>query len=283
MGIGFIQTCESVWAMINQARKTAGRRSRGLETRLTDRDRMMSRRKHGLSWLAWLTILLVGLSACNKPDSRPEDVVPITAQSRDDLAELKHQIEAFAQDEGQNGEAARKVLESYPLERLVSGIQALRAGTGGEKTFELETSFALCFFGHDYENNKSRISAALRASRDDKTVDSVLAERMISRLIKRGDSGLLFELFNAATWSDGALSEGLADTFGDRLVNDLNGFLMILSRVSSDTRRAVYRVIEVSSLSKDEIVEANKYLTSGKVPSSLRSLAKELLSRLKSN
>jgi hypothetical protein len=139
------------------------------------------------------------------------------------------------------------------------------------------------FFGHDYESNRNKIIEALRASHTDHRFDSIGAEAMITQLIRRGDAGLLSELFNAATWSDGALSEGLADTFGERLVSNPSGFLMTLSGVSIDTRRAVYRVTEGSSLSQDEMIEVKKYLTSGKIPSSLQSIARELLASLRSN
>ncbi|HSF23080.1 MAG TPA: hypothetical protein VLE20_02555 [Blastocatellia bacterium] len=163
----------------------------------------------------------------------------------------------------------------------MAGIEAGRSQAPQDPRFEIESAFVLCSIGHDYENNKNRITAALRESRDDPRFDSVAAERMITRLIRRGDASLLSELFNAASWSDGALSEALSDTFGEQLVRNPKDFLLSLN-VAGSARQNVLKLIGGSSLSQNEMNELKAYLTSAGVPFSLRPVAKELLANLRS-
>jgi len=251
---------------------------------------MSSNRKKGfVVWTAYTCVLLIGgLSACSQAERRGKEPVLRTTQTKEspdlsDLGDLKRQIEVFASYGGQQGDAARKVLEAYPSEKLVPDIEALRTQAGEDEVFKMELAFVLCFFGHDYETNKNKITEALRASRKDHRFDSVGAQSLIRELIRRGDSTLLSELFNAATWSDGALSEGLATTFGEQLVHDPNAFLMTLSRVNAETRRYVYRLTDGSSLPPDDLIKVRKSLSSASVPSSLRPIARELLASLRSN
>jgi len=166
---------------------------------------------------------------------------------------------------------------------LVPDIEALRTQAGEDEIFKTELAFVLCFFGHDYENNKNKITEALRASRYDHRFGSIEAESMIAELIRRGDLGLLSELFNTVVWSDGALSEGLVDTFVEMLVKNPNGFLLILSGASPETRRSVYRLTDKSSFPPDDLIKVRKSLSSASVPASLRPIARELLASLRSN
>jgi len=253
-------------------------------------DRMSSNRKKGfVAWTAYTSILLIGgLSACSYAERRRKEPVLGTNQTKEstdlrDLGELKRQIEVFASYGGQQGDAARKALEAYPSEKLVADIEVLCTQAGEDEIFKTELAFVLCFFGHDYETNKNKITEALRASRNDHRFGSIEAESMIAELIRRGDLGLLSELFNAVGWSDGALSEGLADTFVEVLVNNPNGFLLALSGVSPGTRRSVYRLTDQSSFPPDDLIKVRKSLSSASVPASLRTIARELLASLRSS
>ena len=244
------------------------------------------RRTQFLTWSVGLCVLSAIVSACSREERRREDSAPVMAQtdkarSQDQLGELKRQIEAFAEYGGEKGETARKFLEVYPPGELVAGIQALNAQAGEDETLKTELAFVLCFFGHDYDSNRTKIIEALRASRSNHRFDSVGIEQMIRQLIRRGDAGLLSELFNAATWSDGALSEGLAGTFAESLVSNPNGFLLTLSGVSSANRRAIYTLIDGSSLSQDELTKVKKNLASESIPARLRPVAIELLASLR--
>jgi hypothetical protein len=69
----------------------------------------------------------------------------IRGRSRNDLAELKRQSEAFAEYGGEKGETARKFLEAYPSEELVADIEALRTQAGEDETLKTELAFVLCF------------------------------------------------------------------------------------------------------------------------------------------
>lgn len=239
------------------------------------------------SSLAWITVLVI-LSACCHVGRPREDAPSAVAQTnrgqpRREVSELKQQIEAFASYGGHEGWAARKFLDAYPSEKLVPDIEALCTQAGEDEIFKMQGAFVLCFFGHDYDSNKKKITEALRASRNDRKFDSIGAQSMISELIRRGDSTLLLELFNAATWSDGALSEGLATTFGEQLANNPNDFLSALDAVSAKEKRGVFSLTDGSSLSPEQMIEVEKRLTSPSVPSSLRPIARELLANLRSN
>ena len=161
-------------------------------------------------WATGTIILVIfWVAACSDVKSRSEGTVSRTPETKQlpalSQVELRQYVEVIGQDEGQKGEAALKVLEAYPREKLLAGIEGVRSQAPQDPRFEIESAFVLCSIGHDYENNKNRITAALRESRDDPRFDSVAAERMITRLIRRGDASLLSELFNAASWSERAV------------------------------------------------------------------------------
>jgi len=65
------------------------------------------------------------------------------------------------------------------------------------------------------------------------------AASMLSRLIEHGKKDLLKPLFESATWADGALAEGLSETFARELQNDREQFLKLLSSYPADTRKKV--------------------------------------------
>jgi hypothetical protein len=62
---------------------------------------------------------------------------------------------------------------------------------------------------------------------------------MLSRLIEHGKKDLLKPLFESATCADGALSEGLGETFARELQNDPEQFLSQPSTYRAETREKV--------------------------------------------
>ncbi len=95
----------------------------------------------------------------------------------------------------------------------------------------------LCNLGHEYDLNKQIVMSAFTS----KQSQGLAEERLIDRLIRRGDKELLSVLFSAVPKSDGALAEGLAETFAGQIRDDPEHFLTKLSAEPPSAKRNAYQ------------------------------------------
>ena len=103
------------------------------------------------------------------------------------------------------------------------------------------------------------------------------AVNLVTRLMNLGDRELLGPLFEVSEWSDGAMSEELAGSYSQALVNDPEGFLRLLSSQSEATRSRVMRLLKFNSLTTDENAKVKSYLQNVSRRSSLRRIAEQTL------
>src|SRR5262249_39669883 len=146
-----------------------------------------------------------------------------------------------------------------------------------------QIAFVFCWLEHDYEANVKLIESALSKTSPYQGFYADDAESMLSRLIDRGKKDLLKPLFDSTAWADGALSEGLSETFARGLQNDPEQFLSQLSPYPENTRQKVYWLIQSSdSFTESALSNLRRRLSSIPKTSTAYTPAKELLRTLSS-
>lgn len=224
-----------------------------------------------------IAILVLGAcrSGSNTPPNQQSRGQNNGALSSIKEADLLDQIEAFSTDVGELGEAAWQQLQAYPRQELVDRLVLMRDASNQDEFVKANIAFLLCNLDHDYEINREIIVSAFNQSPD--TAD--LYEGQIDRLIQRGDKGLLQVLFAIAPRSDGALSDGLADTFAYQMTSSTEAFLTQLATQPRTTRSQVADFIN-SAISEEDKTAIKTFLKSIPASSPLAGLAKEMDSDL---
>jgi hypothetical protein len=222
---------------------------------------------------------MIVLGACrsnsNPPANQQRGAANNNTRSAINEADLLEQVDDFATDEGELGQAAWRKLEAYPRPELIDHLSALRDSSSQDKPVKANIAFVLCNLDHDYQLNRAVIVSAFNESID----DADRYERPLDRLIRRGDKELLQVLFAVVPRSDGGLSEVLADTFADQMENSTEAFLTQLATQPKPIRRKVSEYVDFATSDQDKI-NIKAFLRSIPKSSPLASLAKEMLSDL---
>jgi hypothetical protein len=104
-------------------------------------------------------------------------------------------------------------------------------------------AFTLWNLDVDYQENRKLIVADFNESL--KNADSL--ERLISRLVDRGDADLLVHLLAVSLRADGGLTEGLAGTFAKQMETQPVRFLTLLIEQPAEVRSRTYHLVEMGS------------------------------------
>lgn len=186
------------------------------------------------------------------------------------------QVRKFAGDEGAVGQEAWKGLNAYPRQELISSLTNIQKATPEGDPLRVDIAFVLCNLDYEYRPNRQLIIDAFT-----KTNRHALGEeRLLGRLVGRGDHELLPVLFSAAEWSDGAVSEGLSDTFAEQLRSDPGKFLLELKTEPSELRRKVYALLDETALSKEDVKKVELYVEALPRDSAIAPVAEEMLRAL---
>ena len=224
-------------------------------------------------------LAIVMLSACRSnstPPANQQSGAPNNKElSATSDAELIDQIEVFSTDVGEPGEAAWRQLEAYPRRELIDRLSLIRDASNQDDFIKTNIAFVLCSLDQEYPVNREIIVSAFNQSPD--TAELYVAQ--IDRLIQRGDIHLLQVLFAIAPRSDGALSEGLADTFAYQIKGNTEGFLAQLGKQPRTIRSQVSDFINSATSDQDKIL-IKSFLKSIPESSPLAGLAKEMESDL---
>ncbi len=218
-----------------------------------------------------ITILVGCRASSNEPASRQGAATNNRGLSATSDAELVDKVEIIANDVGDQGEGAWKRLEAYPRQELIHRLMLIRDDPSQDDFIKTNIAFLLCHLDQDYQENREIIVAAFNQSPD----TAELYEAQLDRLIKRGDKGLLQVLFAIVPESDGALSEGLGDTFASEITTDTEEFLSQLRTQPRTLRLQVSEFISESS-SDQEKNEIMALLRAIPEMSQLAGLAKEI-------
>jgi hypothetical protein len=233
------------------------------------------------SWL--MIVALLSLIACHRGSA--SDQIKMS-NARDIQQRGIHRREIigivrdFATSDSTKQKAAWAKLSSYPRVETARELQALESGETTSTAERIALAFALCNLEIDYAAHRLVIVNALAKEPHYENPLADWETGLIGRLIRRGDKTLLPIVFNAAGWSDGAMTEDLASIVEQELVNDPGRFLVQLIRVPSDTRENVYELIDGQTLRAEDIVKIKSYLRSVPSNSNDRQVAGELLNRL---
>ena len=183
----------------------------------------------------------------------------INSQAKNKSENLNDLVHQFFVYEDEKGQDAWKKLQTYPRQELIDFLTQIQQKNLQNDSLRSEVAFVLCNMDYEYSANKEVIISTFKKSPE----QADYLERPIDRLIRRGDKDLLSVLFEATTWSDGSLSEGIGDTFAEQIRTDLEKFLLELKTQNPKIRNRVYRLI-YSSLS-DEDLKQNK-INLSKIP-----------------
>jgi len=196
----------------------------------------------------------------------------LSAMSDEELLEL---VETFSTDVGEDGEDAWKQLQGYSRQELIDRVSKIGDEPDQDDFVRTNIAFLMCNLDQDYESNREIIVSAFNQSPD----TAELYEAQIDRLIRRGDKGLLQILFEITPQSDGALSDGLAETFAFQIKTDTEGFLAQLRNQPRSTRSQISDFVN-SAISDQDKSAVRSFLRSIPETSQLANLAKEVESDL---
>lgn len=251
---------------------------------VTSRVRLTRNRRliHALGRINFLTpcLAIILLSACRSDTSVMENQQGTVANNNAAASaigevDLVDQVEIFATDIGELGDAAWKELEAYPRQDLIDKLSHIRDSPNQDESVKANVAFVLCNLHQDYKINREIIVSIFNQSLD----GADQCEGLLGRLISRGDKELLQVLFAVVPKSDGSLSEGLADTFADQMRTSTDAFLKQLERQPRTIRRTVSDLIDFATSDQDK-VDIKTALTSLAKNSPMAILAEEMLSDL---
>jgi hypothetical protein len=217
------------------------------------------------------------IGACrSNPPANQQNGKPIpkalSAMSDEELLEL---VETFSTDIGEEGVDAWKQLQGYSRQELIDRLSQIRGDDDQDDFERTNIAFLMCNLDQDYESNREIIVSAFNQSPD----TAELYEVQIDRLIRRGDKGLLQVLFEITPQSDGALSDGLAETFAFLIKTDTEAFLAQLRTQPRSTRSQISEFVNSAASDQDKSAIRTS-LRSIPETSQLANLAKEVESDL---
>jgi hypothetical protein len=221
-----------------------------------------------------LAIVIIGCRSnqpANQQNGKPAPKA-LSAMSDDELLDL---VETFSTDVGEAGEDAWKQLQGYSRQELIDRVLKIGEEPDQDDFVRTNIAFLMCNLDQDYESNREIIVSAFNQSPD----TAELYEAQIDRLIRRGDKGLLQVLFEITPQSDGALSDGLAETFAFQIKTDTEGFLAQLKNQPRSTRSQIADFVN-SAISDQDRSAVRSSLRSIPENSQLANLAKEVESDL---
>ena len=228
--------------------------------------------------ILFITLVVVGCRSNSPSNQGKQAARPLSETSDQELLQL---VETFSTDVGESGENAWTQLQGYPRQELIDRLLRIREDTNQDDFVKTNIAFLMCNIDYDYESNRGIIVSAFNQSPD----TAELYEAQIDRLIRRGDKGLLQVLFEIAPQSDGALSDGLAETFAFQIKTDTEGFLTQLRTQPRSTRSQISDFVN-SAISEEDKSAIRTSLRSIPESSQLANLAKEVdsdLSQVKFN
>jgi len=196
--------------------------------------------------------------------------------------DLMKQIEVFASSDATASAKAWEALERYDRQSLIRELTRLSAAAADDDYHKVLIAFTFCKLNHEYALNKNIVLSALAKNFPYKHFYGDWAVSLIHRLLIGGDKEVLDDLFAAAEWSDGAMSEELSSAYSDAIKDDTKEFLRRLAAENEGIQRNVYALLKDNSLTKDESERVTVFLRSVPPTSDLRRAADETIKALQS-
>ncbi len=190
-------------------------------------------------------------------------------------ADLIKLIEDASSGEGYPAVLAK--LRALPRTELYSTLNRIGKGLDFDDALRVKIAFVSCHLGFDYNFNRQILASSLtRKPRYRQFWAHETASLITGLLATRRDPILLSALLNSTEWSDGALSEELAEAFETQAQDHTTFFLSNLRTQSPKRRRRVYRLFKADSQG-NTLKPVQDRLASIPRTSRLRPIAKEML------
>ncbi len=196
--------------------------------------------------------------------------------------DLMKQVEAFASSDAMADAKASGDLERYDRQSLIRDLTRLYGTVANDDYHKVLIAFTFCKLNHEYALNKNVVLSSLVKKSPYKNFYGDWAVSLVHRLLVGGDKDVLRDLFAAAEWSDGAMSEELSSAYSDGIKNDPENFIRKLAAESEGIRRQVYVQLKDNSLTKDESERVKVFLRSVPPMSDLHRTAQETIKALQS-
>lgn len=225
-----------------------------------------------------LTITLIGCGTPTETGQAPGSSEKMGAPPDVADHELINELSNFARDQGELGKAAWQRLTSYPRQKLVDLVLHLGHEGKEDEVLVVNIAFLLCNIDYEYEANRDALVRFFSKGR----AEADYSEQLLARLIRRGDMTLLTVLFSASDWSDGGLSESLADTFAQQLRQDTRHFLFRIKGEPQNRRWRVFALLH-SALPPADVKKIQKDISSIPNSAPIAKVANELRRELMRN
>ena len=238
--------------------------------------------KRSILHLCLVLTSMPGYGACatvERPNQTAASTVsPEQGKTKDMQAEeLMKAVEKFVAGQGKTRQEAWQFLTSYPREALIEHLSRAQQTTARDSLKSVEIAFVLCSLDHEYQSNQKIVSSNLKHPANPE-VPSDLAAELVIRLIQRGDTDLLPDLFKATAWADGAMGDDLSSFFIEEMKSQPTQFLTELSKQPREIRLRVYGLIfNETTITEEDTRKIKAFLTTQSANSALSKTAQEML------
>ena len=158
---------------------------------------------------------------------------------------------------------AWRALQDLPRAELISRLKTINQSLPERSRHRVAIAFVFCLLGHDYENNKALIVTEMLRGPNPGNADTDWQLGLIHRLIARGDTHLLPELFKLIPRADGGMAEAITGYVTYHIRNQPDQFLAELKPQPRELRQAVYwMLVHDELLTKQQFDSIKRYLKS---------------------
>ena len=175
---------------------------------------------------------------------------------------------------------ALRALQNMPRAELITRLETISSRLGTQD--RLAVAFVLCLLGHNYESNKALIVTEMLRGPNPGNADTDWQLGLIDRLIVRGDTHLLPELFKMIPRADGGMAEAITGYVEYHIQNQPDQFLVELKPQSKEVRQTVYwTIMHDELLTNEQFNSIKQYLESVPKTSPTFGVAHEMLVELR--
>lgn len=190
----------------------------------------------------------------------PENQRPAAPSRGSDDTELLQQVLSLVSGDESRSSIAWQNLQSRDRQKLINDLNRISSALTATDRNRVFIAFTLCRISEDYKTNRAVVLSAL--AKDSPYIDLFgdWTVTLVDSLRTAGDQELLFNLFEASAWSDGAMSDNLARIYSQSLASNPVMFVEMLSTRPEELRSKVLALIQYHPLDKDQKTKVRPYL-----------------------
>ena len=197
--------------------------------------------------------------------------------------ELVKDVERFASSDNSEASAAWNNLMRHDRQTLIKELSRISSALPADDRDRVFIAYTFCKMDHEFDTNRKVIRSALSKNPPYRDLYGDWVASLMGNLVIDGHKDLLAPLFQAAEWSDGAMSTELAGVYSQALLMDPESFVTTLSTESAKTRNTVIRLLHDHSLTAEQNEKVKAYLKTVVSSSKQGRVAAEILKTLSSS